>query len=289
MLNLETRRPSSARRRMSPTADLRAEAQLKSLGLRPVASRSGQGKAETVPATRPQRPAVYQWTEAEEPEYDTDEDEALHRSVVLSRRRVQIDPNRARPRRYTTDKDEQIAPSRPSKKWSWWLLLLGVLLLVIGLFTAQIWLTLLGLLLFIGAIVWLWRTRRGRPESNPGYVPKASRHPLFYIGATLVACVLLFSLIGLIGTKGASWYVVHVSDPATYGPTHGNVLSLVLGGGDSVENPSTLIATNDGGQVLLLKVVPGHPEKNLTLVGPDLRTRNFPDPQAAVPTGCATR
>jgi hypothetical protein len=275
MLNLETRPPSSARRGMSRTADLRAEAQLKSLGLLPVASRSGQGKAETVPATRPQRPAVYQRTEAEEPEYDTDEDEALHRSVVPSRRRVQMDPNRARPRRYTTDKDEQIAPSRPSKKWSWWLLLLGVLLLVIGLFTAQIWLVLCGLLLALGAIIWLWG---GNRKSQQPPRPRRRWHPLVWVGVTLLGVLLLWQAT----TSGASLLATHLSDPGTYGETGGNSIFAVLGGGDSSTSPTKILALNNDGRVELLIIVANDPAKAHLWTGPDLATLGFPDPQQAV-------
>jgi hypothetical protein len=280
MLNLETRRPSSARYRVDATAALVGQENLRSLGLRPVASRSAD--------TRPSRQATYQQRKPEyhtqEPEYETEEDEERQTRSVVPQRRPLPPDHQPEPRRrwQTVSPQEQVAPSRhvssPHKR-QWWLLPIGAALTLIGFFAALLWLTLVGLLLFIGTALWLWWSR---PQPKPARAPKGHRHPLFYIGATALVIVALLSLLSFVGTAGASWYVTHISDPSSYGPTHGSVLSMALGGGDSVENPSTLIGMNDHGQVLLLKIVPGHPEKSLVFAGPDLRTRNFPDPQAAV-------
>ena len=102
-------------------------------------------------------------------------------------------------------------------------------------------------------------------------------HPLFFVWLTALFCIAFW--FG--STNGAAWYTTTVLDPATYGPTHGNMLSLPLGDGDGPTTPSTLVAMNINGQVTIIKLFPGQPKKNTTFVGPNLVAMGFPDAKTA--------
>ncbi|MBO0782814.1 MAG: hypothetical protein J2P37_28700, partial [Ktedonobacteraceae bacterium] len=106
---------------------------------------------------------------------------------------------------------------------------------------------------------------------------KQPKHPLFYIGGTagglLGGYILLTYLVG--------WCVTHLSDPGSFGPTHGNIVVGVFGGGDSQVKPSKLIALNNNGHVQLMKITSNDPAKTQILVGPDLGRLEFPDPAGA--------
>lgn len=111
----------------------------------------------------------------------------------------------------------------------------------------------------------------------------SSRKPhrwLSLAGAAAVAAAL--AILGWQATTAVpAWYTTTFSDPGTYGPLHGQALSVVLGNGDTTLTPSTLLATNLNGQVLLVKLFPSDPKKNITFTGPNLVLLNFPDPTKA--------
>jgi hypothetical protein len=107
--------------------------------------------------------------------------------------------------------------------------------------------------------------------------PPRRFHPLFWIGFTVVVIVLLW----LGSTNGVAFLVTHLSDPGIYGPTHGNVMTGVFGGGDSQAAPSKLIGLNDDGQTEIIYLHANDLAKSQIISGPDLRASNFTDPQAA--------
>ena len=84
-------------------------------------------------------------------------------------------------------------------------------------------------------------------------------------------------LAWFLSTSGASFWATHVTDPGTYGPMHGNVVTGVFGGGDSVAHPTKLIALNNDGHVEIIKITAGDPKKTQIIAGPDLVASSFPD------------
>ena len=72
-----------------------------------------------------------------------------------------------------------------------------------------------------------------------------------------------------------------MSDPAFFGPTHGNVVTGVFGGGDSAQHPTKLIALVNNGQVEIVKLTANDYHHTQILPGPRLADLNFPDPQNA--------
>jgi hypothetical protein len=114
-----------------------------------------------------------------------------------------------------------------------------------------------------------------RPSQSRRY--KRGKHPLFWVGVTL----LLMWLVWEATTVGLGWFVTTFVDPPQYGPTHGQMLQIVLGGGDSESHPSTLMAINTNGEIALIKMVTNNPSKNMTIVGPNLASLNFPDASKA--------
>lgn len=116
-----------------------------------------------------------------------------------------------------------------------------------------------------------------RSQSRTGKRQKRKMHPLFWLGLTVSILLLIWE--GL--TAVPAWYVTTFNDPGTYGPTHGQILTMPLGNGDSAINPSTLLAVNINGQIELLKLFPGDAKKNMTFTGPNLAVMNFPDADKA--------
>lgn len=92
------------------------------------------------------------------------------------------------------------------------------------------------------------------------------------IGGTVAALALGWFL----STTGASLWATHITDPGTYGPTHGSVITGVLGG-DSTDHPSKLIAFNNDGTVEVMKITANDPRKTQLLIGVDLHLVHFPD------------
>jgi hypothetical protein len=107
--------------------------------------------------------------------------------------------------------------------------------------------------------------------------PRFHGHPLFWIGLTLICVWLLWTA----STNGVAFVVTHAYDPGTYGPTHGNVITGIFGGGDSQAAPSKLIGLNDGGHTEIIYIHADNPAKSQIISGPDLIASNFPDPQVA--------
>jgi len=85
-------------------------------------------------------------------------------------------------------------------------------------------------------------------------------------------------LFWIITTVALSFWATHVTDPGTYGPTHGTVITVVLGGGDSERQPSKLMAINNSGRIEIMKLVANDPKKAQIITGPDLVKAGFPDP-----------
>jgi hypothetical protein len=82
-------------------------------------------------------------------------------------------------------------------------------------------------------------------------------------------------------TVGLAFVVTHTSDAYTFGPQHGNSIDVVLGGGDSKEHPTKLIAMNNEGSVQIIKILANDPTKTQFLTVADLVGSNFPDPTNA--------
>lgn len=101
--------------------------------------------------------------------------------------------------------------------------------------------------------------------------------PLVWVVLTLLAIALLWEVT----TVGASWWTATFSDPATYGPVHGQVITAVLGGGDSEARPSKIYSVNDGGRVLIIKLTGDDPTHSQIIPGPNLAALNLPDPTGA--------
>jgi hypothetical protein len=97
--------------------------------------------------------------------------------------------------------------------------------------------------------------------------------PFAWVGATLLVVVIGY----LVSTVGLAWFSTFV-DPGKYGPTHGNIVTGVFGGGDSLAQQSKLIGLNDGGRVEVIMLHAGDANKAEFLTGPNLVTSNFPDP-----------
>jgi len=117
-------------------------------------------------------------------------------------------------------------------------------------------------------------TRKLPPQNTQGH----GKALAFGVGLTILALWLAW----VATTAGASLWVTHVTDPGTYGPTHGNMVSGVFGGGDSQEHPTKLIAFNNDGHVEILKLTAGNPQKTQLIAGPNLVALDFPDPLNAV-------
>jgi hypothetical protein len=106
---------------------------------------------------------------------------------------------------------------------------------------------------------------------------KPPRHPLVYIGSTIIAMLAIWWLT----TAAWGWIIVHTSDAVTYGPTHGTTITAVIGGGDSADHPTTLIAMNNKGSVQIIKILANDPSKAQLLVITDLAVAGVPDPTNA--------
>lgn len=99
-------------------------------------------------------------------------------------------------------------------------------------------------------------------------------HPLVWVSFTLFGVWLFW----IVTTVILSFWATHVTDPGTYGPTHGTVITAVLGGGDSETQPSKLIAINNSGRIEIMKLLANDPKKAQIITGPDLVKIGFPDP-----------
>ena len=99
-------------------------------------------------------------------------------------------------------------------------------------------------------------------------------HPLVWVSFTLFGVWLFW----IVTTVVLSFWATHVTDPGTYGPTHGTVIAVVLGGGDSETQPSKLIAINNSGRIEIMKLLANDPKKAQIITGPDLVKAGFPDP-----------
>ena len=121
--------------------------------------------------------------------------------------------------------------------------------------------------------------RTGRTKVQPAtpYDQQPLRkewHPLVWVSLTLFGMWLFW----IATTVGLCFWATHVTDPGTYGPTHGNVINVVLGGGDSEAQPSKLIAMNNGGRIEIIMLLANDPKKAQIITGPDLVKTGFPDP-----------
>ena len=128
------------------------------------------------------------------------------------------------------------------------------------------------------------RTRQRRPDHTeqlrtPQQPQRERRgvHPLVWVGLTLIVIVLGW----IATTSGASLWVTHFSDPGTYGPVHGTVITGVFGGGDSQAKTSKLIGFNNGGQIEVIKLTANDYRHMQVIPGPNLQAANFPDPTGA--------
>ena len=101
-------------------------------------------------------------------------------------------------------------------------------------------------------------TRTRVQPSTPHYQqpPRKQWHPLVWIGLTLFGVWLFW----IVTTVALSFWATHVTDPGTYGPTHGTVINVVLGGGDSETQPSKLMAINNGGRLEIMKLLANDPK-----------------------------
>lgn len=80
------------------------------------------------------------------------------------------------------------------------------------------------------------------------------------LGLAFIIALLLWIL--------SEQYTLRVSDPATYGPAHGQVVSGVFGGGDSASQPSKIYSINDDGQIIFVKLTADNASKAvITKVG----------------------
>jgi hypothetical protein len=121
--------------------------------------------------------------------------------------------------------------------------------------------------------------RTGRTKVQPAmpYDQQPLRkewHPLVWVSLTLFGMWLFW----IVTTVGLCFWATRVTDPGTYGPTHGNVINVVLGGGDSEAQPSKLIAMNNGGRIEIIMLLANDPKKAQIITGPDLVKTGFPDP-----------
>lgn len=120
-------------------------------------------------------------------------------------------------------------------------------------------------------------TRQLPPLHQGPYAQGHTKAITLGVGATIAVMWLAW----FFSTSGASFWATHVTDPSTYGPMHGNVVTGIFGGGDSGDHPSKLIALNNGGHVEIIKLTAGDPTKTQIIVGPDLVAISFPDPTQA--------
>jgi hypothetical protein len=102
------------------------------------------------------------------------------------------------------------------------------------------------------------------------------RYPSVWIGLMLLAVPAFWWFC----TAGWGWMVMHFSDPRMFGPTHGNTITAVIGGGDSRAHPTTLTAMNTGGLVEI-KIIRSDKAKPETLRLLNLSTSGFPNPTEA--------
>jgi hypothetical protein len=108
-------------------------------------------------------------------------------------------------------------------------------------------------------------------------LPRRRRfHPLFWWGVAAI----LFLCLGWFSTGGLALWS-HVTDLG-YGPTRGNSITGVFGGGDSATVPTKILAMNDNGRVELLIIPASDATKARLMSGPKLAALNFPDPRQAV-------
>lgn len=124
------------------------------------------------------------------------------------------------------------------------------------------------------------RTRREKVQPTRKLPPSDQGHRILIVGVVLGMIVVLW-LAWIATTVGASYWATHVTDPGIYGPTHGNVVSGVFGGGDSKEHPTKLIAFNNDGHVEIIKITAGDPKKTQIIPGYNLIASGFPDPTHA--------
>jgi len=124
------------------------------------------------------------------------------------------------------------------------------------------------------------RTRREKVQPTRKLPPSNRGHRILIVGVVLGMIVVLW-LAWIATTVGASYWATHVTDPGIYGPTHGNVVSGVFGGGDSQEHPTKLIAFNNDGHVEIIKITAGDPKKTQIIPGYNLIVSGFPDPTHA--------
>ncbi len=125
------------------------------------------------------------------------------------------------------------------------------------------------------------RTRREKVQLTRKLPPSDQGYRRLIVGVVLGMIVVLW-LAWIATTVGASYWATHVTDPGIYGPTHGNVVSGVFGGGDSQEHPTKLIAFNNDGHVEIIKIIAGDPKKTQIIPGYNLIASGFPDPTHAV-------
>ncbi len=107
--------------------------------------------------------------------------------------------------------------------------------------------------------------------------PPREWHPVLWVVATLLTVYSAWWLT----TAFWGWVIVHTSDAFTYGPTHGTTITAVIGGGDSADHPTTLIAVNNKGVIQIIKIIANDPSKAQLLVITDLVTAGVPDPTNA--------
>lgn len=98
-----------------------------------------------------------------------------------------------------------------------------------------------------------------------------------WVGLTIL---LMLTLYGISTVGLALWNTTFV-DPGKYGPTHGTIITVVLGGGDSESQPSKLVAMNNNGRVEIIELLANDPSKAHIIPGPNLVTMGFPDPTHA--------
>jgi hypothetical protein len=107
--------------------------------------------------------------------------------------------------------------------------------------------------------------------------PRGNWRSLLWIASTLLFMVVFYWL----STSGLAWWNNSLVNPARYGPTQGQVVMGVFGGGDSHSQPSKLIGMNNNGRVEIIMFHGNDPSKSQILVGPDLTAIGFPDPSRA--------
>ena len=114
-------------------------------------------------------------------------------------------------------------------------------------------------------------------QEQQSLVKRNLKNPLVVVCLTVLAMVAFWWC----STAFFGWCVMHISDTSQFGPQHGNSITAVIGGGDSQQNPSKLIAMNNDGVVEILKITANDPTKTQLLTIANLTTSGFPDPTNA--------